>query len=64
MTDALQRLVVQLDNAPSLVEPNQLRERLEALDRLDAYFPYIPQGAFGVESIEPVHSESYGQKTE
>ena len=54
LTDALQRLVVQLDNEPSLVEPNQLHERLEALDRLDAYFPYIPQGAFGVESIEPV----------
>ena len=53
LTDALQRLVVQLENEPSLVEPNQLRQRLEALDRLDAYFPYTPQAAFGAESIEP-----------
>ncbi len=53
LTDALQRLVVQLDNEPSLVEPNQLRQRLEALDRLDAYFPYTPQGAPGAEWIEP-----------
>jgi hypothetical protein len=52
LTDALQRLVAQLENEPSLVEPNQLRPRLEALDRLDAYFPYI-QEAFGVESVEP-----------
>lgn len=52
MTDALQRLVVQLDNEPSLFEPNQLRQRLEALDHLDAYFPYLPQAAFGAESIE------------
>ena len=37
--DALQRLVSQLENAPLLLEPNQLRLRLEALDRLDAYFP-------------------------
>jgi len=39
LIDALQRLVDQLDNAPSLLEPKQLRQRLEALDRLDAYFP-------------------------
>src|SRR5258708_23154553 len=37
--DALQRLVSQLENAPLLLEPNQLRLRSEALDRLDAYFP-------------------------
>jgi Histone methylation protein DOT1 len=52
LTDALQRLVLQLENDPSLVEPNQLRQRLEALDRLDAYFPHIPQAAFGTESSE------------
>ena len=52
MTDALQRLVLQLENDPSLVEPNQLRQRLEALDRLDAYFPHIPQAALGTESSE------------
>src|SRR5216683_4861162 len=34
-----------------LLEPNQLRQRLEALDRLDAYFPDTPQPVFGAESI-------------
>ena len=53
LTEALQGLVAELDNEPSLVEPNQLRRRLEALDRLDAYFPYTPEAAFGAESIEP-----------
>lgn len=53
LTDALQCLVVQLDNEPSLIEPNQLRKRLEALHRLDAYFPYAPHTVFGAESIEP-----------
>ena len=48
---ALERLVAQLENEPSLVEPNQLQQRLEALDRLDAYFPYTSQAAFGAESI-------------
>lgn len=53
MTDALERLVVQLENEPSLVEPNQLRQRMEALDRLEAYFPCVPQTEFGTESVEP-----------
>jgi Histone methylation protein DOT1 len=52
-TDALERLVVQLDNEPSLLEPNQLRQRLEALDRLDAHFPYIPEAAFVSQPINP-----------
>ena len=39
MIDVLQRLVEQLDNDTSLLEPDQLRQRFEALDLLDAYFP-------------------------
>jgi histone methylation protein DOT1 len=53
LTDALKRLVEQLENEPSLVEPNRLRQRLEALDRLDAYFPYAAQAPFVADSIEP-----------
>jgi hypothetical protein len=53
LTDALQRLVAQLENDPSLLEPNQLRRRLEALDRLDAYFPNTTEAAFDAESIGP-----------
>jgi len=40
LIDVLRRLVEQLEDEFSLVEPNQLRQRLEALDRLEAYFPY------------------------
>jgi hypothetical protein len=47
LTDALQRLIVQLENDSLLTEPYLLRERLDALDRLDAYFPCIPQEAAG-----------------
>lgn len=43
MTDALQRLLCQLDNEPLLLEPDHLRQRLEALDRLDAYLPVPSQ---------------------
>src|SRR5260370_25812890 len=49
--DALKRLVGQLDNEPLLLEPNQLRQRLEALDRLDAYFPDTPQPVVGVDAV-------------
>lgn len=51
---ALQRLVLQLENEPWLAEPNKLRERLEALDRLDAYYPFAPQVAGGSESFGPL----------
>jgi hypothetical protein len=54
--DALQRLVLQLENEPSLFEPNQLRRRLEALDLLDAYFPDTVQTMPGV---EPDDTELY-----
>ncbi|MGB2634155.1 MAG: class I SAM-dependent methyltransferase [Candidatus Acidiferrum sp.] len=54
MTDALRRLVEQLDNDRSLFEPNQFRRRLEALDQLDVYSPRInAQAAFAADSIEP-----------
>lgn len=49
MIDALQRLVEQLENEPSLIEPNQLPQRLAALDRLDAYLPDIPPSLVGVD---------------
>ena len=45
--DALSRLVSELENEPSPVQPDQLRRRFEALDLLDAFFSYVP-----VESIE------------
>ena len=48
--DALSRLVSELENEPSLVQPDQLRWRFEALDRLDAFVPYVPAEAFSVES--------------
>ncbi|WP_353069597.1 class I SAM-dependent methyltransferase [Tunturibacter empetritectus] len=42
MRDALELLVRQLEEQPSLLEPDRLRERLGALDRLDAYFAFLP----------------------
>ena len=45
--DAVRSLILQLENDTSLVEPNRLRDRLDALDRLDAYFPSIAQEAAG-----------------
>ncbi len=51
MTNALQRLVEQLDNEPSLLDPNQLRRRLDALDLLDAHFPDTPQPVTGVDEV-------------
>ncbi len=49
MKDALQRLVGQLDNE-LLLEPDHFRQRLEALDLLDAHFPDTPKPASGAES--------------
>lgn len=37
--DPLLRIVEQLENDSSLLEPDRLRERLDVLDRLDAFFP-------------------------
>jgi hypothetical protein len=50
LIDALERLVAQLENEPSLLEPDRLRQRMEALDRLDANFPDSHQPVFGAES--------------
>jgi hypothetical protein len=55
LTDALECFVAQLETEPSLVAPDQFRRRVEALDRLDAYFPEVPQATSGAEWIEPAH---------
>src|SRR5260370_10738352 len=52
-TDALRRLVEQIEHEPSLAEPNGLRHRLKTLDRFDSYFPYAPQETIGPETVEP-----------
>jgi predicted RNA methylase len=49
LIDALQRLIGRFDNDPLLLEPNQLRQRFEALDLLDAYFPDTPEPVLGTE---------------
>ncbi|MGO9435905.1 MAG: hypothetical protein ACLPH3_08045 [Terracidiphilus sp.] len=41
--DPIQSIVERLENEPSFMEPSRLRERLEALDRLDACFPDVPR---------------------
>ena len=51
-TDSLERFIVQLENDTLLAKPYLLRERLDALDRLDAYFPCIPQEADDLASLE------------
>ncbi len=47
LDDQLQRAVEELDKERSLLEPERLRERMEALDRLDAYFPDGGEAGFG-----------------
>lgn len=47
LTEAVERLLARCESDTALVEPSRLRERLEALDRLDVYFPCSPApGAF------------------
>lgn len=56
MTDALERLVAELENEPALLEPDQLRLRLDALDRLDRLDrinAYLPQAVLNADPIEP-----------
>jgi hypothetical protein len=48
----LERIVEQFDNEPSLLDPNELRQRLEALDRLDACFPDTPQSVVDVAAAQ------------
>ncbi len=50
-TDELRHLVNCLGSDSSLLESNQLRRRLDALDRLDAYFPNSPEPVAGAEAI-------------
>lgn len=52
LIDSLHRLVAQFENERSLLERNQLLQRMEALDRLDANFPDTHQLVFGAESGE------------
>ena len=47
MIDAFDRLIRQLEDDRSLLEADRLRERLEALDRLDAYLRDGSELAFG-----------------
>jgi hypothetical protein len=52
----LGRLVAELENEPALVEPGQLRLRLDALDRLDRFDrldAYLPQAVLDADPIEP-----------
>jgi hypothetical protein len=37
----LERFVIQLENDLALLQPDRLRQRLEALDKLDAHFPEL-----------------------
>jgi hypothetical protein len=46
--DALERVVRQVEEDRSLLEPDRLRERLEALDRLDASLAFLPDANEGV----------------
>jgi hypothetical protein len=51
LIDELQHLVEHLENDSSLMEPNELRRRLDALDRLDAHFPNSPEQIPGTAAI-------------
>jgi hypothetical protein len=51
MIRALQSLIGELEQDRSLDEPDRLRERIEALDRLDAYLLDGQLAAFGTQSI-------------
>jgi hypothetical protein len=52
-TDALSSFVAHLENDDRLVEPERVRERLNALDLLDAYLPGTLQAPGGVVPIVP-----------
>ena len=52
--DALRSWIEQIEDDPALLGPDRLRQRLEALDRLDAYFPGLMPGS---ESDETVSAE-------
>ena len=52
MLRALQNLIRELEQDRSLDEPDRLRQRIEALDRLDAYLLDGQLPTLGVQSIE------------
>jgi hypothetical protein len=59
MLRALQSLVRELEQDRSLDEPDRLRQRIEALDRLDAYLLDGQLPALGVQSIEAeIHQQA------
>lgn len=45
LAHAVQQMIAELENDTFLAEPERLRERLEALDRMDACFPFATQPA-------------------
>ncbi|NYF90966.1 class I SAM-dependent methyltransferase [Tunturiibacter empetritectus] len=47
----MERLVRRLEEDRSLLEPDRLRERLEALDRLDASLAFLPDVSEGVPGV-------------
>ena len=63
-SNALQGLIVQLEKDTQLSKPAQLRERLEALDSLDAYLPGVPQGAVGLDQELSRHAEAIRKRFE
>ncbi len=52
MTHGLQNLIGELEQDRSLHRPNRLRQRIEVLDRLDAFLPDGPLDEPAIESIE------------
>ena len=53
MLNALRRLVTRFENDPTLLDPHRLRQRLEALDRLDAHLTFAFSAASPSDSNEP-----------
>ena len=54
--DALQQFVGKLEDDLTLLMPNRVQQRLEAVDRLDAYFPEIA----GAEIDDPERDAEIG----
>jgi hypothetical protein len=56
--DALQQFVGNLEDDLTLLMPNRVQQRLEALDRLDAYFPEIAQAEIHDPEIDGAEMDS------
>lgn len=50
MTGGLEQVLAEIEDDRGLVKPDGMRKRLEALDRLDAYFPEIENAEHGDEA--------------